>query len=120
MESAKLARLIGPTLVVMSVTESINYKIWTENTAPCLYINGAILFAVGTAIVEHHNIWSLRWPVLVTLVGWGSMALGLVRMVSPVQALRAAKLADGHVVMLAPALTLVVGSWLSFRGFMHR
>uniref|UniRef100_A0A8H7NDT2 Uncharacterized protein n=1 Tax=Bionectria ochroleuca TaxID=29856 RepID=A0A8H7NDT2_BIOOC len=80
-----LARLIGPSLVVMALAEGIHVDIWSNNTPPVVFFNGNVLFVAGLAIVQAHNYWALRPPVLVTLIGWSSLSLGLSRMFFPHQ-----------------------------------
>lgn len=80
-----LARLIGPSLVVMALAEGIHVDIWSNNTPPVVFFNGNVLFVAGLAIVQAHNYWALRPPVLVTLIGWSSLSLGFSRMFFPRQ-----------------------------------
>jgi hypothetical protein len=82
-DSRHLAGLVGPTMVAIGVTEAMNMDAFAAQTAPVVYLNGAILFVSGLAIVRAHNLWSRRWPVLVTLTGWVSMVGGLWRMCAP-------------------------------------
>jgi predicted phage tail protein len=82
-ESKRIAGLVGPTLVALSASEALNYRIWNDNLAPVTYLNGALLFVGGLSIVRVHNRWTRGWPLLTTLVGWSAMALGLVRMFAP-------------------------------------
>ena len=71
MENSKqLAGLVGPTLTVLGVSEALNLHIWAANIAPVTYLDGVLLFAAGLAIVRAHNVWTRRWPVLITLAGW--------------------------------------------------
>src|SRR5262249_31552567 len=83
MDSRKLASVIGPVLLAMSVTEAINFDIFAAETAPLVYLNGSILFAAGLSVMRAHNRWTLDWRVLITVVGWAALALGLYRMVLP-------------------------------------
>ena len=89
-DSIRVAGLIGPTLIAVTVTEWMNVQIFTSamgpSFAPHVYLNGALLFVAGLAIVRAHNLWIRGWPVLVTLVGWFSMLAGLARMAAPVSA----------------------------------
>ena len=86
-DSKQLAGLVGPALIALSISETLNFDIWTSLTAqalaPVAYLNGTILFVVGLAIVGVHNRWTLGWPVLVTMVGWFVMFGGLFRMFAP-------------------------------------
>lgn len=81
--SRALARLIGPTMIVLGVTEAINIKVFAGNAPPVVYFNGTVLFVAGLAIVLAHNLWKPDWRVLVTLTGWITLAGGLYRMFAP-------------------------------------
>jgi hypothetical protein len=48
-------------------------------------IAGYAAFVPGLAIVYFHNRWTGGWPVLVTIMGWLSLVVGLLRMVFPTQ-----------------------------------
>src|SRR5450631_621830 len=69
-DSKQLAGLIGPTMVALGTTEAINIEVFSNQIAPVVYLNGAILFVAGLAIVRAHNLWTWRWPVIMTLTGW--------------------------------------------------
>jgi hypothetical protein len=82
-ESERIAGLVGPTLMVLSASEALNYHIWNDNLPPVIYLDGALLFIGGLSIVRVHNRWMWGWPLLITLAGWSALALGLVRMFAP-------------------------------------
>jgi uncharacterized membrane protein HdeD (DUF308 family) len=86
--SQRIAGLLGPILIALSVSEALNLRLLTEQIGPNLvhviYLNGTLLFVAGLSIVRAHNYWTRRWPVLVTLTGWISMLFGLIRMFAPV------------------------------------
>ena len=81
--SKKLAGLVGPVLLAISVSEAVNMDIYVDQGAPVVYLNGALLFIAGLALVRAHNHWVLDWSVLVTIVAWSALALGLYRMLLP-------------------------------------
>lgn len=83
MESKQLAGLIGPIMVAVGVTEASNLEIFSLQSAPVVYLNGAMLFVAGLAILRAHNLWTWRWPVIVTLSGWAALLGGLWRMIAP-------------------------------------
>ena len=64
--SKHIAGLLGPILIAISITESINLDIFANTSAHLVYLNGTLLFVAGLAIVRGHNQWTTRWPVLVT------------------------------------------------------
>jgi hypothetical protein len=84
MENSKaLAKVIGPSLCVMSISEMINLPIWTKAVASVTYLNGIILFITGLYVVRIHNSWKPDWTILITLSAWLGMALGLFRVFFP-------------------------------------
>jgi len=89
--SKYIAGLLGPAIVAITLSETVNIHIWSGNTAAGVHFNGAVLFVTGLAIVRAHNLWVRGWPVLVTLAGWFLMLLGLFRMFFPELQLEAAK-----------------------------
>ncbi len=58
-------------------------EMFSNQIAPVVYLNGAILFVAGLALVRAHNVWTWRWPVILTLLGWIALMGGLWRMAAP-------------------------------------
>ena len=81
--SKQIGSVLGPTLLMVNISEIINLGIWAENLPPVTYLNGLLLFAAGLAIVRFHNRWRPRWTVCITIVGWLMMAGGLFRLYFP-------------------------------------
>jgi hypothetical protein len=85
--SKTIAALLGPTLVASAVSLLANLAtsqslIDELSQSPALImIAGYAAFVPGLAIVYFHNRWTRGWPVLVTVMGWLSLVVGLVRMV---------------------------------------
>ena len=82
-DPGQLAGLLGPTMVAIGITEAINMDAFATQMALVIYLNGAILSVTGLAIVRAHNLWTWRWPVIITLTGWVAMIGGLWRMAAP-------------------------------------
>jgi len=78
-DSRRIAGLLGPSLIAISVTEAVNLRIWADVQPPVVYLSGVLLFVAGLAIVRAHNRWLFGWPVLVTIVGWLCLLGGLAR-----------------------------------------
>jgi hypothetical protein len=83
MSSKRVAGLVGPALIAITISEVVNLDIWKTNDARLTYLNGTFLFVAGLGIVHAHNVWVRAWPVLLTLVGWLAMAAGSFRMFAP-------------------------------------
>ncbi len=116
--SRQIAGLIGPTLIVLTISETINIHIWAANIAPAIYLNGALLFVAGLSIVHAHNLWVRGWPVMVTLVGWFVMLLGLFRMFAPELQLRGAQ--NTSAVIAGTMIVLAIGIFLTFKAYWSR
>lgn len=112
-DSKQLAGLIGPTMVALAVTEVINMDAFANQIAPVVYLNGAILFVAGLAIVRAHNLWTWRWPVLTTLTGWVVLIGGLWRMAMP----DAPQAADYVVTYVVLAAIGAIGAILSVKAY---
>ena len=117
--SRRIAGLVGPTLLALSASEALNYRIWEENLAPVTYLDGALLFVGGLSIVRAHNRWMWGWPLLTTLVGWSGLVLGLLRMFAP-QARQARRTAAVDGVLAAMFASGVVLTFQAGRPAVHR
>jgi len=83
-------------------------------------IAGYATFVPGLAIVYFHNRWTGGWPVLVTLLGWLSLIVGLLRMVFPAElAGLAAKIAPSAAAVFPvfAVLFLGIGVFLTFKAY---
>ena len=113
--SKQIAGLVGPSLIAVSITESLNLDIFADTSAHLVYLDGVLLFVAGISIVRDHNQWAPGWPVLVTLMGWLFLVGGLVRMTAPVSSQQA-----GHsptVVLALTSVLLVIGNILTLKAY---
>lgn len=119
MSSKRIAGLVGPTAIAVTVTEWLNLDVFLGAIGPAfgpyVYLNGTLLFVAGLAIVRAHNQWTRDWRVLITLVGWFSMFIGLGRMVAPVSAQQAGQ--NPTVVYSSLIVLLVIGVVLTVKSF---
>ena len=81
--SREIAGFLGPTLIVVALSEAKNLHIWAAGDAPLTYLAGLLWFLGGLAIVSHNNRWSTGWPVAITLVGLLFLLGGLFRLFLP-------------------------------------
>lgn len=108
-----IAGLAGPTLMVMTVSEGLNLDIWIGVSPTLTYLNGVLLFVAGLAIVRAHNVWTPRWSLLVTLLGWGALLAGVARMFAPT----APQLGAAPSTYAVIGLLFLVGGVLSFQAY---
>jgi hypothetical protein len=111
--SKQLAKLIGPSISVMTVSELINFHIWATNIPPVTFMNGMLLFIAGISILRDHNHWVRDWSVLITLVGWFGIFGGLFRIFFP-EAKQAPENTTSYIVI---GLLLAIGIFLTFKAF---
>ena len=123
--SKNLARIIGPTLMLVGLTVLLNWHLFPGIVSQAVHdpliimLPGFALFIGGIAIVQAHNHWSGGWPVLVTIVGWLGILGGLVRALFPVQLAELGEKVvqvQGFMPTVA-VIILVVGAFLSFKAY---
>ncbi|MBO9201569.1 MULTISPECIES: hypothetical protein [Niastella] len=113
--SKHIAGLIGPAIIVITISEIRNAHIWAGNTAAGVYLNGTLLFIAGLSIIRSHNHWMPGWPVIITLSGWFVMLLGLLRMFAPELQLEVAK--NTTAVIAGAMFVLTIGIFLTFKAY---
>jgi hypothetical protein len=111
--SLRIARILGPTLIAVGLTEAINIESLEGTAAPSIYLNGTMLFVAGLAILQAHNRWVRDWSVLVTLSGWVMFLGGLFRMVAPA----AAHIGEGNLAYGLSAVLVLVGGILTWKAY---
>ncbi|WP_374575485.1 hypothetical protein [Phenylobacterium sp.] len=109
----RIARILGPVIVAVALSEAANMDIFAEQTAPVVYLNGAVLFTAGVAILQAHAAWRRDWTVLITLAGWVLAAAGLYRLIWP----RAVQATEGPATTAALLLLAAAGAYLCWRGY---
>lgn len=84
-KSKSIAGIVGPTLIVMVLSEMKlwNPTLYDTQIVPVIYLNGVLFFIAGLAIVRSHNIWTCGWQALVTIIGYIGILLGVFRMFFP-------------------------------------
>ncbi len=124
--SKTIAALLGPTLVATAVMVLANLDAMPglvegmSKTPMLIVLSGYAAFVPGLAIVYFHNRWSSGWPALVTLFGWLSLVVGLIRMLFPVQLAGIITNVIPSLPIVLPAVGVVfllVGGFLSFKAY---
>lgn len=117
--SKKLARLLGPSMVVVVAAELpvVNPGLYEHQTASGVYGSGMLMFIGGLAIVLAHNIWSRDWRILNTLMGWFMLVLGVIRLFTATSYVHTAGSASSNFYMMIEAVLIVIGLILSYFGY---
>jgi hypothetical protein len=117
--SKRIAALVGPTIVVMVVSEFplVQPHLYDAQIPPVVYLSGVLMFVGGLAIVRAHNHWVRNWSVLVTLSGWFFLALGLFRMFAAGTYQRGSAQTSATVFMALEGILLVLGLIMTFQAY---
>ncbi len=124
--SKTIAALLGPTMIVGALMVLLNLDAMPgivdelSNSPMLIILAGYAAFVPGLAIVYFHNRWTGGWPVLVTVMGWLSLVVGLIRIIFPVRL--AGIMANAAPVLpgVLPAIGVVfllIGGFLSFKAY---
>ena len=117
--SKQIAGLVGPTMVAILVSEFplVQPHLYDTQIPPVVYLSGVLIFVGGLAIVRAHNHWVRDWTVLVTLSGWGSLALGLFRMFAAGVYQRGSASTSTTTFMVLESILLVIGLIMTFKAY---
>ncbi len=117
-KSKSIAAIIGPTLIVMVVSELKfwNPTLYDTQVVPLVYLSGVLFFIAGLAIVRQHNIWVWKWQTLITVVGWFCMVLGLLRMFFP--QMYKAQFQNDHVAFIVELFLILIGVFLTGKAYL--
>ncbi len=84
-----LSKALGLYLVIISVGMLINACTLRPiledilKSPGLMFVAGIIAMVIGILIVISHNVWTLDWRVIITIMGWASLIKGTVRVVIP-------------------------------------
>lgn len=110
--SKKIAGLVGPIIIALTLSETLNFHIWAVNMAPVIYLNGTLLLVAGISIIRVHNHWR-GWPVLVTLTGWFCIVIGIYRMLFP----EASQAPQNTTTYVGLGILFAMGTFLTFKAY---
>jgi hypothetical protein len=123
--SVFLARLLGPFIVLISLSLLINLKTYRqiiegflESTA-LIYVTGLITFVAGMAIVIFHNLWVADWRLIITVFGWITLVKGVWLTVFPAGAIKISKVFVKNIkfVVIPWILMFALGLFLIMQGY---
>jgi uncharacterized membrane protein len=120
-----IARLIGPLFAVLGVGMLANQTLYAEmipeavRIPTLIYLSGLLALAAGLAMLNFHRAWTADWRVIITVLGWMIVIAGVIRIVLPrLTASLATTIYSGPVaIAIGGAVVLVLGGFLSFKGY---
>jgi uncharacterized membrane protein len=120
-----IARLLGPLIVVMAVAllaQPDSYrailKEFIHSPALC-YLAGFLGLLGGIALVLVHNAWTADWRVVITLIGWITIARGALTLLWPqgIAAIGARLFQTRRAVVIVAVADLALGLFVSYLGY---
>ena len=123
--SLYLAKLIGPTLIVIGIGMLINRDGYRDmareflGSRALIYLAGLFAFVPGLAVVLAHNVWAADWRVIITILGWLALIGGTFRILFPQEVTRIGTrvIANPSTMLIGGVVTLALGALLSFYGY---
>lgn len=123
--SRLIASFAGPLMLAIGFAMLFNRTAIMAMTTELAHNQGIVFLAgilallAGIAIVRVHNVWSGGWPVIITVLGWLSVAGGLARMWFPQLAGPIANALGGNtgLLLIAGAVLCALGAFLSYKAY---
>lgn len=116
-KSKSIAGIVGPAVLVIALSE---LKVWnptlySAQIAPLVYLSGVLLFIAGLVLVRMHNVWVWGWQTVLSVIGWFSIFVGLVRMFFP--QMYATQFKNDSVTLVVEVVLIFVGVFLTFKAY---
>ena len=123
-----VARIVGPYLVIMAVTLVARMDTLAlllpafMQDGPLVLVTGAFTLMAGLAIIAAHHHWTSAAAIVISLIGIVVALKGAMLMIAPGfgAALTAAVVRAPPVLLIAAAVELLVGVWLTAVGWLSR
>jgi len=128
-ETRFLCKLIGLYCIIAALSMAAHRRSSIETVTallddrPAMLLLGFITVALGLTLVLAHNVWSGGAPtIVVTLIGWITLAKGLLFWFAPGAAadLYLRQLHYAQLFYLYTAISFVIGAYLTGAGFSTR
>jgi len=112
-----LAKFWGWYLIIFFFILSYNPKrikqIFDDlNDQKFLIISSFIAIIVGLLNILFHNIWTLDWKLIITLIGWTSLFIGLSLFIIPKQTISWLTIINIKLVQVIYVLLFLIGLFL--------
>jgi hypothetical protein len=123
--SNQLAQLFGIIMTILYGGVLLNQKyyrrLWDNlHHEPLgVLLSGFIPLLLGVLIVQLHNVWSMDWKGLITLLGWIMGINGAFRILFPNTVIKASHSLSKYLPMvnISAAILCLIGIYLIYMGF---
>ena len=119
-----LAKIIGLFGTISTLAILVRYKRYLEieedatRNPVMIYVSGFFILIIGVLLTVSHQVWTLDWRVLITIIGWLTFLKGTLRILFPetIKKLIKKKKYDRRF-LLAEVTVLLVSLYLVYQGF---
>lgn len=89
--------------------------------AALLFVTGVYALILGILLVVSHNVWTMDWRVIITLVGWGALLKSTLLVLYPSFIMRVSKkwLLNNPAYYITFFIVFVIGIYLIYMGYSH-
>jgi len=119
-----LAKVIGLSGAISTLAIILRFRAFTEmeeqasKNPVILYLSGFTFVILGSLLVASHQVWTLDWRMIVTLVGWLLLMKGVLRIFFPELVIKLLTKKNGnHNFMIAEIFVLLLSLYLLYQGF---
>ncbi len=119
-----LAKVIGPVLMLVALSlavnrDNIDLLFDTYRSSAAVFITGVVELFLGMAMVVGHNVWTLDFRVVLTLIGWMLVLRGAGRTFFPSRIPSMLSRFRKAQAAFVPLLIVVflIGAYLAYSGF---
>ena len=121
-----LAKILGPCFVIIGVGILLNREFYQKvkedfcKNAALLFYGGILALIIGLIIVLSHNVWVAKWPVIITIYGWGGIIKGTWLTVFPNSVFKfmEAYNKNKNLLLVHSLVIIVLGAALSILGYL--
>ena len=122
--SVLLAQIIGPIFIITALGLLFNQAFFLKvyegvyKNNPLIYGSAILSLIIGTVLVNVHNIWDLKWTLIITIFGWLGVAKGTCLILFPEVCQRKYHLWNNKIVLyISTVIALGFGAVLVFYGY---
>src|SRR5215813_10449735 len=128
--SVLLAKLIGPLFLAIGLGLLLNQNTYwgmidevirrpTPIGNMLIYLSGLLSMLGGLAVVNAHPSWIRDWRVIITIIGWGMLIGGTIRIVLPDIILKvgSAMYSSPTNLLIVAIISIMLGGFLSFKAY---
>ena len=119
-----LAKVIGLFGAISTLAIIFRYKIHLEmegnaaKSPSMIHLSGFLFLMLGILLTVSHQVWTMDWRVVVTILGWLILVKGVMRILFPdtVKNIIEKKKSDKRF-LLAEVVTFIISIYLIYQGF---